>query len=364
MLQTVKLENFKCFQEQLFSFTNLTILSGLNGMGKSSLLQSLLLLRQSSDILPSGLRLNGAYVNLGAARDVLYESAEQDCLSISLTEDGNVNKYQYDCSDSYSDFLPLVEFDTECKLPTIFSDRFTYLSAYRIAPQAFYSIANDADLKNRNFGTNGEFTVQYLKTHKDDTVSCSNLILGSTDENSLGLQTLAWMNQISPGVSPIITVNLQARTAELNYEFIQGTNKTMTYKSVNVGFGITYVLPIIVALLSARNGDLVFLENPEAHIHPKGQRYLGELIARAASGGIQVVLETHSDHILNGVRITARKKILNASDTTLAYFSTDYERNGDYKRHILWPKLLQNGQIDQWPDGFFDEWDNSLLELI
>lgn len=364
MLQTVKLENFKCFQEQTFSFANLTILAGLNGMGKSSLLQSLLLLRQSSDVLPRGLRLNGAYVNLGAARDVLCEDAEEDFLSISFAEDGAENTYQYDCSDSYSDFLPLIEFDTNCAIPTIFSDRFTYLSAYRIAPQPFYSIANEADLKRRSFGTNGEFAVQYLKIHKDDAISCSNLILGPPEKNSLGLQVVAWMNQISPGVSPIITINLQARTAELNYEFTQGTDKTMTYKSVNVGFGITYVLPIIVALLSAQAGDLVFLENPEAYIHPKGQRYLGELIARAASTGVQIVLETHSDHILNGVRIAARTEMLNASDVTLAYFSTDYKKNGDYKRHILCPKLLQNGQIDQWPEGFFDEWDNSLLELL
>lgn len=364
MLQSVTLTNFKCFQQQSFSFTNLTVLSGLNGMGKSSLLQSLLLLRQSRDVLPSGLRLNGAYVNLGAARDVLCEDAEKDFLSISLAEDGGENTYQYDCSDSYSDFLPLIGLDTNCAIPTIFSDRFTYLSAYRIAPQAFYSIANEADLKRRSFGTNGEFAVQYLKIHKDDAISCDSLILGSPEENSLGLQVMAWMNQVSPGVSPIITINLQARTAELNYEFIQGTEKTMTYKSINVGFGITYVLPIIVTLLSARAGDLVFLENPEAHIHPKGQRYLGELIARAASGGVQIVLETHSDHILNGVRIAARTGILNASDVTLAYFSTDHEKNGDYKRRIFCPKLLQNGQIDQWPEGFFDEWDNSLLELL
>ncbi len=364
MLQTVKLENFKCFQEQSFSFTNLTVLAGLNGMGKSSLLQSLLLLRQSIDGIPGKLRLNGAYVSLGAARDVLYEGAENEVLSISLTEDEKENKYQFDCSDSYSDSLSLIEFRTECVLPAILSDRFTYLSAYRIAPQAFYGITNDSDLTSRNFGTNGEFAVQYLNMYKDVTLPCGNVVLGPPDSNSLGLQVQAWMNLISPGVSPIITINLQTRTAELNYEFIQGTEKTMTYKSVNVGFGITYVLPIVVALLSAQDGDLIFLENPEAHIHPKGQRYLGELIARAASSGAQIVLETHSDHILNGVRIAARKKMLNAADVTLTYFSIDYEKNGDFKRCISYPKLLQNGQIDQWPEGFFDEWDNSLLELL
>lgn len=360
MLQAVKLINFKCFQEQLFPFSNLTILAGLNGMGKSSLLQSLLLFQQSRDSLSPGLKLRGPYVNLGSARDVLYEEAEDDSISISIMEDGKENTYRFSCADRYSDFLPLSGSQAEIEFSTFFPSRFTYLSAYRIAPQSLYNITNNSNLEQRDFGTNGEFTIQYLKSHIGDIVPCTNAILGAPKNNTLRLQVQAWMNMISPGVSPIININSEARTVELNYEFIQGDYKTMTYKSTNVGFGITYVLPVIVALLSAQPGDLILLENPEAHIHPKGQRYLGELIARIAASGVQILLETHSDHVLNGVRISTRKRIINNNDVTLTYFTLD---NG-YKRTVLWPELLQNGQLDQWPEGFFDEWDNSLLELL
>ena len=138
------------------------------------------------------------------------------------------------------------------------------------------------------------------------------MLRGSTENRSLNLQVREWMNLVSPGVLPIINLNLQTRTAELGYEFIQGTEKSMTFKSTNVGFGITYVLPVVVTLLSAQKGDLVLIENPEAHIHPKGQRHLGELIARAASGGVQVLLETHSDHVLYGIRIAVRQRMLDA----------------------------------------------------
>lgn len=361
MLQSVKLKNFKCFHEQCFPFTNLTILAGLNGMGKSSLLQSLLLLRQSESTLNRGVNLKGSYVNLGSIRDVLYEAAEDDSLSISITENGRVIDYQFDCSDSYSDFLPLSKRQTEVERHNIFSNRFTYLSAYRIAPQSLYNITNNDVLEQHDFGANGEYAIQYLKEHTDDIVSCKNTISATP---SLGLEVQAWMNKISPGVSPIITINLQTRAAELNYEFIQGKYKTMTYKSMNVGFGITYVLPVIVSLLSANPGDLLLLENPEAHIHPKGQRYLGELIAKVAASGVQILLETHSDHVLNGVRLSARNHTIDVDDVTLTFFTVDYSSSGDYKRQIVWPKLLQNGQIDQWPDGFFDEWDNVLLELL
>ena len=63
------------------------------------------------------------------------------------------------------------------------------------------------------------------------------------------------------------------------------------------------------------------LENPEAHLHPKGQRKMGELIAQCAANGIQIFLETHSDHILNGIRIAVKQKRLKGEDAKLFYFS-------------------------------------------
>lgn len=367
MLQSVELTNFKCFRQQIFPLSNLTILAGLNGMGKSSLLQSLLLLRQSNDDagLKQGLKLNGSYVNLGSALDVLYEEVDDESLSIAVREDGQDDIYRFTCSDSSSDILPLTErVDGIGKSSIVFSDRFTYLSAYRIAPLPIYRITNESNLMRWDFGVNGEFVIQYLKLYGGKDVPCAEMIRGDASDTSLNLQVRAWMDLVSPGVLPIININPQTRTAELGYEFIQGTGKSMTYKSTNVGFGITYVLPVVVALLSARKGDLVLIENPEAHIHPKGQRYLGELIARAAAAGIQVLLETHSDHVLNGVRIAVRQRMLDAEVVKLSYFTIGNGADGNYSRQIIWPKLLSNGQIDQWPEGFFDEWDNSLLELL
>lgn len=366
MLQSVELTNFKCFQHQVFPLSNLTILAGLNGMGKSSLLQSLLLLRQSNGDagLKQGLKLNGQYVNLGVSRDVLCEEAEADILCIAFEENGRKDVYCFSCNDSYSDVMALSNVSCPNKSDSIiFSDRFTYLSADRITPSPIYRITNESSLDGRDFGTNGEFFVQYLKLYGGKVIPLVEMVRGNRKDTSLNLQVQEWMGLVSPGVLPIIDINLQTRTAELGYEFIQGTEKSMTYKSTNVGFGITYVLPVIVALLSAQKGDLILIENPEAHIHPKGQRYLGELIARAAAGGIQVLLETHSDHVLNGIRIAVRQHILDAQAVTLSFFALGDETNR-YNRKIIWPKLLDNGQIDQWPDGFFDEWDNSLLELL
>src|SRR5438046_1441121 len=80
------------------------------------------------------------------------------------------------------------------------------------------------------------------------------------------------------------------------------------YRPTNVGFGITYALPIVVSILSARPGSLVIIENPEAHLHPRGQVRMGELLSLASTAGIQVLIETHSDHVLNGIRLAVRAK--------------------------------------------------------
>lgn len=215
---------------------------------------------------------------------------------------------------------------------------------------------------NREYGNNGEFALQYLGLYGDDSVVNTKVILPDKLGDSLKNQVRVWLDKISPGVSPQIMLNPKLRTAEVKYEFIEGKNKTNSYKSTNVGFGITYVLPIIVALLSAQPGDLIILENPEAHIHPAGQRMLEELIALAGSGGVQVLVETHSDHVLNGIRVAVKQEKIDKNDVQLAFFYKDNE--DDYKHKFVAPRILKDGRLDRWPEGFFDEWDKALYDLI
>src|ERR1700722_3504921 len=91
MIENVKLTNFKCFDDESINFGGLTLLSGLNGMGKSSVFQSLLLLRQSYQqglLSANKIMLNGQLVSMGTAKDALYESAKDDVIVIRLGLDG------------------------------------------------------------------------------------------------------------------------------------------------------------------------------------------------------------------------------------------------------------------------------------
>ena len=85
-------------------------------------------------------------------------------------------------------------------------------------------------------------------------------------------------------------------------------------------------------------------------------------MARAAQGGVQILAETHSDHVLNGIRVAAKKKMIDCEKAGIFFFYKDVQDN--YKHKVCCPKLDRNGRIDVWPEGFMDEWDQALIELL
>ncbi len=363
MLKELVLDNFKCFDEIKIRFSTVNILTGLNGMGKSTIMQSILLLGQSrkSIMSESVLSLKGKYVNLGIGQDILFEKAERDEIRISICTEDTEEQYLFEYQ-SETDVLPIKSIgnDLDNNLCMAWASHLYYLSAYRIEPQFLYRVENEKEVSERYFAKNGEFSIQYLKLHGGDDVINHEILIGN--KKTIADQVKAWMDMISPGISSLVTINTSSRTAELKYEYIEGREKTNSYKSINVGFGITYVLPVVVALVSAKPGDIILLENPEAHIHPKGQRILGELIAASGAGGVQVIVETHSDHVLNGIRVAVKKQKLEPKKTGFFYFYKDI--NDSYKHKVVCPVLDENGRLNEWPEGFFDEWDNALLELL
>ena len=365
MINKLFLRNFKCFSEIELNFSSVNVLTGLNGMGKSTVMQGILLLGQSQKSIMSEelLSLNGKYINLGVGRDILFEKAEKDEIGIAIQIDRKDETFCF-AYDAEADALPLKKINMDGQMSDFkgWADKLFYLSAYRIEPQFLYQIENDKELSERYFGKNGEFAIQYLKLRGGEEVKNKALIIGDKNKATLAEQVKFWLDVISPGVSPVIDINLPSRTAELCYEYIEGREKTNSYKSINVGFGVTYVLPVVVTLVAADPGDVIMIENPEAHIHPRGQRMLGQLIAAAGAAGVQVIVETHSDHVLNGIRIAVKKGELASEKAGFFFFYKD--KDDSYQHKVKCPILDKNGRFDEWPEDFFDEWDNALLELL
>ncbi len=364
MISSVCLNNFKPFEAEFLEFRSLTLLSGLNSTGKSSVLQSLLLLRQSyqQGLLPkTGLALNGDFVCIGTAQDALFEGAKEDSIGFKLIwEDGRQGIWLFNYNRE-ADVLALASQPTAPDIyqSSLFSDHFHYIQAERLGPRTYFEISDFQVRQHQQLGTRGEYTAHFLSIYRDKDIPNSNLCHPEAKSLNLVDQAEAWIGEVSPGTRIEIKSNLDMDLVSFQYSY----GLSNPYRATNVGFGITYTLPILVAVLASEPGTLILIENPEAHLHPKGQSKMGELLALAASCGVQVVIETHSDHVLNGIRLAVHGGKLDPKDVQLHYFQRQ-EKEGQAFTEVVSPRIDRNGRIDRWPDGFFDEWDKSLDALL
>ena len=385
MIKSIELKNFKSIKAKYFPLRNLNVLLGLNGQGKSSFIQSLLILRQSADSLKRGvLQLNGNEFSIGTTKDALYQySGKNESLSIALAFD---DKEPYLMNFDYtigSDVFNQINRDTDLygegkdKLDSkqpLFANNFQYLNANRIEPQSIHKKSYTSVVTLNNIGSLGQYTVDYLETRGDEDIEFDNCIHHKTisSRNNQGVelkdkrlknQVNLWMSEISPDVN-IRTTSVSSDIVKLEYEFEQPTyGKTMVFKPENVGFGISYSLHVVVALLKAKSGDLLIIENPESHIHPKGQAQLGNLIALVAQNDVQVIIETHSDHILNGIRVAVKENPVLKDRTGFFYFEklvTDLEQYSQ----ITNIEVDKNGELSEYPANLLAEWSNQLLKLL
>ena len=368
MLNNLKVKNFKCFEELNIELSNLNVFAGINSMGKSSVIQALLLLRQSYDMgtLDKGLHLNGELIQIGTGYDFMYRNSEMDEVAIELKVGENTAawKYRYNKDSDYQEAIGTNISDDLKDRINIFSPTFSYISAERIGPQRYYKQSYHEIYARNQVGYRGELFADYLaKRGLDDKVVNKSVLFDGEAGESLIYQTEKWLSIISPGVHILSKQYPEAGLVGIDYR-VYGSD----YTPVNVGFGLSYAVPIIVSLLKAKSGDLVIIENPEAHLHPRGQRKMGELIARASAGGVQVIIETHSDHILNGIRLSVKQGIIPHGYVRLNYFYQEDVSDMVLGERVIHkkcsPVILSDGSLSDWPDGFFDEWDKALEELF
>ncbi|MTJ47863.1 DUF3696 domain-containing protein [Dolichospermum sp. UHCC 0259] len=225
-----------------------------------------------------------------------------------------------------------------------------YISADRLGPQEYYlkSTIN----KFPNVGAKGEFTVNLLYKKRDDLVN-DKLCLGE-DAKTLATQTEEWLNEIFNGAKVEVP---SSESNILELLFNTSTSKDR-FKPANVGFGYSYILPIVVSGLIAKEGELLIVENPEAHLHPKAQSRLAKFLAKVSSCGVQVFIESHSDHILNALRIAVLDDIITHEELSILYFQQNPEQP------VVQIPVQPNGGIEEWPEGFFDQMDKDFERLF
>jgi len=262
-------------------------------------------------------------------------------LTTSLIEDETPHCRYYTFADNGGYF----GFNGKADGDNLNLEKIHFISADRIGPQEFYQKV--ALPKFPHLDAKGEFTVSLLNKMGEKGVA-ETLCLGE-GSRTLMTQTEAWLGKI---LSPL-TLKIPPSKTNLLELFIGDT------KPANVGFGYSIVLPIIVSGLIAKPGERLIIENPEIHLHPKAQTALIQFLVAVAKTGVQVFVESHSDHVLDALRIAVLKKQLLPEEARVLCFTRDSEEQAE----VITPTLDHDGRIDQWPEDFFDEMTKNLATL-
>lgn len=361
MITGIEICGFKRFEKQAFDIAPLTILAGLNGAGKTSLIHALLLTWEASaGKSNNAVRLNGPFgMELGIAEDIRNWRGDE-FIDVHISSGAsNVSIWRFGVPSD--DALYLNVDKKPDSLPAAFSLQpraFSYLSAERLGPRNILG-ASPLPANELEIGVRGENSAQMLSVLGDKSIEDEGRLHPNREENAPSLlkyEVERWLGEI-------------ARPVEIYAERYPGSSVTALrfrcpggewVRAPNMGFGVSYALPVILAGLTARSGGLVIVENPEAHLHPAGQSRMGVFLAWLAGRGIQVILETHSDHVLNGVRRAIGEHTYLTHDAAVVHFFESAEKDIPQVHRLAFTSL---GSVSHWPPGFFDQYQIDVASL-
>ena len=210
---------------------------------------------------------------------------------------------------------------------------------------AYADVGNEGQYAPWWYADNADNEIDEARRHPDETAG------------SLRRQLDAYLGHLFPGAQA--TADEIARTSFVRLRLRVGTTSDW-HRPINIGYGLIYAFPILIALLLARKNQIVVIDSPEAHLHPGAQSRMGETLSRFARAGVQVFVETHSDHLLNGVRLAVKRKAISPSEVSVHFFGGVNESGAHGVTSL---QMDSEGNIDAWPKGFFDQAERDLGEL-
>jgi predicted ATPase len=388
---------FKSFaKETRIQLGSLTILAGANSSGKSSLMQPLLLMKQTIEASynPSGaFLLNGPNVQFTSGDQMLARSTKlqyekEFTIHLSLGPLGQNGTFSWNSQSGFEltqqSFSSATFQGNVVLTPDMGSDAILETMAYYLnSPKSLPSLKTRRDrcfleLQSDNGNEIYTFGNMFIKKHLQAVLHVQGLrgnpkrtykTAAVSDFTFVGLfedyvasiidrfqkenpeQLIKIQEALQKlGLTDIVqTQRLNDTQIELRVGRVLGqADPTDTVNIADVGFGVSQVLPVIVALLVAQPGQLVYIEQPEIHLHPRAQIALSEIFADAANRGVRVVVETHSELFLLGVQSLVAEDKLDPKEVKLHWFT----RNPDGSSKVTSAELDTTGAFGDWPEDF------------
>lgn len=426
-ITAIRVRGFKSiYGEQEIEIRPLTVLAGANSAGKSSMIQPLLLLKQTLDATydPGPLLLDGPNVRFSTARQLLsHISGREDAsgFSISLSspdhsrtellftrpDEGTLDIaemrfWSHGSATEPSTLRPSMSHDEILeqvswakRLFQAFRETFKNPDAETavLVDRCFLAVAirdGTSELHRSGIGSTTSDLIDDIRSvihlpglrgNPERTYRISStgpVFPGVFQDYAAGILS-HWKSTRSPRLRALGDA---LKTLELTWKVdavrVDDTKVEVRVgrmvKSVrggprdlvniaDAGFGLSQTLPVAVALLTAGEGQLVYLEQPEIHLHPRAQRQMAELLKDAAERGVRVVVETHSALLLLGIRTLVAEGRLDPALVKLHWFT----RQPDGATTIDSTDLDEDGAFGDWPQDFGAvemEAEDSYLEAV
>jgi len=352
MFNEILLRSFKSFTKTSIQLFPLTVLTGLNNSGKSSVIQAIRMSNLARRNLSPYIKGYGGYLDL---KSKLTNSQTKVRVALANKKDKK--------------HLTLVLDQKDIKnYHNIEKISLDYISADRRGPSVTLPVM-EKEVDDITIGERGEYLVDYYA--KFEGVIIPKILRHQLSSgNTLKHQINHWMSEVSPGVDLSFNVN---EDHDISHMDVNG------FRSTNTGFGISYALPIVLAVLvmsssspvdsfkslkiqkwHACRNKILMIENPEAHLHPRGQTALGMLITLASYCGVQIIVETHSDHFIDGVRLAIKNfEQIPPENCIIHYFTRDKDKSTKSEEIFI----KRDGKLTSWPKGFFDQNSINLSQL-
>lgn len=427
LINSLGLKNFKCFEELDVKFAPITLLTGANSSGKSSLINAILAVLQTEQF-PFYLSPNGKYVNMGSFEEMVYLGNKNLDITINLNidelqdftnlPDQVINVYETNWIYNSKNTLP--------ELQNLYCSSDDYLIDVK-HNDLYYEF--NANLKGHYWSNNIEKASRYInaefeKTYDENKITISKGVINSIQELSETISSFTdhrfndfyleltyhdshfnyigsfrnpperTYNQKAKAVDKVtssgegyidqlieweetdavefkITNRLLKELGLLNdinftrmrggrFEFgVKPLNSERIVSLTDVGFGISQFLPIIVADLQLSNESCLAVSQPEIHLHPKVQAQFGNyLVNQIKHTQKQYIIETHSEYLINRIRLLLVTGELKPEDVCVLYFEND-----GIKSTVHPIEFTTKGAVKGAPQGFFDTYEMDVMDI-
>lgn len=348
MITTLTISDYKSIKYSKFDLRNLTLFSGTNSSGKSSAIQALLL-------AVDNLNPNEGIQNL--------RSTYIPAMSFNESRNYITNAKEYTVELNYADntirlsFLPKDEnfIGTLVKQDGLIrgaiaprQKKLFHLSAMRSGDLGNPKINPDPDMNP--IGPKGEYIIDYYYNHKKDILPES--LITYKEIKTLEGQVNYWLKQLTD-----YKFSVESLGSEYLVRYISPEGKSI--HPYNVGTGINFVAEVLIVCLACQIGDTVIIENPEIHLHPSAQADMLDFLVKMANAGVQIIVESHSDHFFNGIRRSIKSGSIGINDVSIYNFT---KQSGLTVSEEV--EITPEGGIKNYIPGMFEQFDKDLDAIL